>query len=114
MKHKENEGLQSRREFFKRAAKSVLPIIGFVTLTIVPTPIKASSVTGCETTCFGACTETCFGCSGECTGCTGSCLGVCKGCENMCRETCLAGCENECQGGCKGSCGNQSSHTWGW
>ena len=35
-KNKQNEELQSRREFFKKAAKSALPILGAVVLASAP------------------------------------------------------------------------------
>lgn len=68
-----NEELQSRRSFFKKAAKTVLPILGAILIGSTHIEVKASSkpATGCETTC---------------TGCTGRCLGVCTGCENVCRD----------------------------
>lgn len=110
MKKKKPE-VQSRREFFKKTAKSVLPIMGILISTHVPIIAKGNThmAMGCETTCWGACTVTCFGCSGKCTGCTGSCTGVCTGCENMCKETCRLGCQRECQGGCKNEC---TGNTW--
>ena len=40
-----NEKLQTRREFFKKAAKSVLPILGAIALSHVPTILKAEPKT---------------------------------------------------------------------
>lgn len=37
-----NEELQSRREFFKKAAKGVLPILGAVVLAGAPAIVKAA------------------------------------------------------------------------
>ena len=59
--------LQSRREFFKNAAKSTLPVLGLAVLATLPIQ---NPTTGCE------------GCTGYCTGCTGcgdGCGGSCKG-----------------------------------
>lgn len=74
-KNGKNEELQSRREFFKRAAKGALPIIAAVALSSVPAVADAvnsnactcaSCVGGCGTACFQGCAN---GCSGGCTGC---------------------------------------------
>jgi CXXX repeat radical SAM target protein len=69
--------LQSRREFFKSAAKAALPVVGVVVLSTIP--LKSLAVTGCNGTCEG-------GCMGSCSSsCTGSCSGGCKGtCEYSC------------------------------
>lgn len=83
-----NENLQSRREFFKNAAKSALPILGAVVLAGTPILIHAAEkATGCE-----------FGCENSCTGgCTGSCTFGCQ-------TTCKGGCESTCKGACSNSC----------
>lgn len=116
MKNKKND-IQSRRDFFKKAVKTTLPILGVFISTNIPIIVKGNTMSsmGCDSTCTLACTVTCFGCEGKCTGCTGSCTGVCKGCGNACRETCTIGCQYECQGGCKSTCGNNcSKNTAGW
>lgn len=83
-KNKKNEELQSRREFFKKAAKGVLPILGAVVLGNMPLKVSASSSdsTGC-TTCYGGCygcTGSCAGrCTDACTNCSGTCQGTCRG-----------------------------------
>lgn len=83
MKSKKNEELKSRREFFKNAAKSALPILGAVVLASSPIVSKAA--------------ETAMGCSG------GSCY---AGCSGGCRRTCTGGCKYHCQSTCKGGCGS--------
>ena len=46
---KRNEELQSRRDFFKKAAKGVLPILGAVVLAGVPNLVKAEETPmGCR------------------------------------------------------------------
>ena len=77
---KQNEELQSRREFFKKAAKAALPVVGAVVLASMPSDIFAMNRTGCN------------GCSGACSSCTGSCTGACYG-----------GCSGSCSGSCKGT-----------
>ena len=104
MTNEMKDQLHTRRQFFKRSAKVVLPILGLITFSFSPLIAKANRANGCQTTCYGRCTTTCFGCSSQCTGCTGGCTGVCKGCENACRESCSAGCQYECQGGCRDGC----------
>lgn len=85
MKQNKKEELQSRRQFFKKAAKATLPILGAVVLANMPMIAQASngSSTGCE-----ACTGLCTGCTG-CTSCSGLCEGECLGC---------TGCSLNCYG----------------
>ena len=42
-KNKKNEELQSRREFFKQAAKGALPVLGAILLANTPSILKAES-----------------------------------------------------------------------
>ena len=74
-KKKKNEELQSRREFFKKAAKGVLPILGAAVLASAPAIVKAadSQNSGCNYGCSGSCYGGCA------TGCTGSCTNSCRG-----------------------------------
>ncbi|MBQ7711252.1 MAG: Cys-Xaa-Xaa-Xaa repeat radical SAM target protein [Bacteroidales bacterium] len=86
---KQNEELQSRREFFKESAKKALPIIGAIALA--NSPIFAQPVTGIpmgcmDNTCSGGCKGTCDStCKGGCTGCDGTCKG---GCDGSCKGNC--------------------------
>ncbi|MBQ9253655.1 MAG: Cys-Xaa-Xaa-Xaa repeat radical SAM target protein [Bacteroidales bacterium] len=89
-----NEELQTRREFFKKAAKGVLPVLGAIALMNMPllTQAKESEKTpmGCQ-----------FGCTGKCSGgCIGSCYGNCSG---DCLGSCYGGCDGNCKGSCSGS-----------
>ncbi len=88
MKAKKQEELQSRREFFKKAAKGVLPILGAAVLASAPGIVRASATApmGCN---FG-CTSSCYGsCSGKCNiGCSGGCTGSCGGCRGACMSSC--------------------------
>lgn len=95
---KKNE-FQSRRVFFKKAAKKALPILGALLLTQIPLKpfAKEIPVLDCQTGCYG-------GCRYECLGCSGACLGVCKGCESTCGHDCTFGCKKECGKGCTRSC----------
>ena len=85
MGKKNNYGeIQSRREFFKRAAKATLPILGIALLVSNPIASKAMEVS-----------SEC-GCSGNCTGsCTGGCR-IC--CEGTCKDTCKDTCQYRCKG----------------
>jgi CXXX repeat radical SAM target protein len=86
-KNKKQGELQSRREFFKKAAKNTLPIIGAIALSQIPFMSKASeskSQWGCQFGCTGSCQGTCISCVGGCTGtcrggCAGTCMGTCAG-----------------------------------
>lgn len=86
---KTNEELQSRREFFKKAAKAALPVVGAVVLSTVP--LSADASTFCNG-CSGSCADTCRGtCSGNCTG----------DCSTSCKGTCDGSCNKSCGGKCK-------------
>lgn len=80
-----NNELKSRREFFKKAAQSALPIIGAVVLASNPVIAKAAELPN--------------------TSCTGTCHGQCHG---SCRNTCLYTCRDTCKNTCKGSCRSSS------
>ncbi|MBE6341994.1 MAG: Cys-Xaa-Xaa-Xaa repeat radical SAM target protein [Lentimicrobiaceae bacterium] len=90
MKEKErNEEIQSRREFFKKAAKGALPILGALLLTNVPDIVKASeNPKGCYGSCYGTCWGSCLSCTGTCTSCTGTCTS----CYGTCWGTCVGTC----------------------
>ena len=79
---KTNEELQSRREFFKKAAKAALPVVGAVVLSSMPIQnVVGASEPGLCKGCTSICTGACGGCT-NCTGCT-SCSG-CTGCSLNC------------------------------
>ncbi len=92
MKSNKNEELKSRRDFFKKAAKSALPILGAVVLSSTPLISQAAETAmGCA-----ACKGTCF------VSCQGDCKGYCKGtCKYECTTSCRNGCRNTCYGGAK-------------
>lgn len=105
MKEKnQNEELQSRREFFKVAAKKALPLIGAIALASSPVLVKAaeSERMGC-----GMGFDCTYTCQGSCKdGCKGDCKGSCKyGCNTRCVRACM----DDCAGTCKYSCYYQAS-----
>lgn len=89
-KEKYLEKLLSRREFFKKAAKGVLPILGLVVL-------GTSALTSCskeEEPDSKNQSSSCNGCSGSCeTGCSGDCD---KGCSGNCGFNCTGQCWSNC------------------
>lgn len=91
-KKKKDEELQSRREFFKKAAKGALPILGAAILASNPIISKAAETTlDCNGNCSWGCGRVCStGCSNSCSG---SCYGSCKGnCSRSCSMTCSGSC----------------------
>lgn len=87
---KQNEELQSRREFFKKAAKAALPVVGAVVLSSIPFVKAEAAPAGCT---YSACTGSCTGsCSGSCLS---GCLGGCSG--NACRVNCTYSCSGGCE-----------------
>ena len=94
-----NDKLQSRRDFFKKALSSALPILGIVMMAQVPTITKAVQTTGCN------------GCQDYCVqGCRTGCGGRCS---DHCALSCSESCRGYCTGGCKNGCGNQCRLTSG-
>lgn len=99
--NKKAEKLQSRREFFKKAAKGALPILGAIAMADVPALVKAAenpmgcgSYGDCNASCMISCRSCSFGCSGNCDS---SCKG---GCQGSCYTGCLQSCHGTCSGGC--------------
>lgn len=88
MKKNKNEELQSRRQFFKRAAKGTLPILAAAVMASSPLLSQASeSAMGCN-----------LGCSGQCSG---GCKYTCDyTCDHTCKERCTGGCKTTCSGAC--------------
>lgn len=97
MKSNKNEELKSRRDFFKKAAKSALPIIGAIALSNIPVFASNTEATGCNDGCTAACSRICAGCQTSCHSancyhtCTGKCDTTCRG---TCYRTCSGGCDN--------------------
>lgn len=120
---KHNE-LQSRREFFKKAAKGVLPMLG--AFVAGPTVIMSTLIScgpddcdGCEAACRDNCSDSCKGdcytsCSsssagGDCSDCSSSCSAsstnsTCSSCANDCSSSCKDTCQENCSDGCKTTC----------
>ncbi|MGM9655770.1 MAG: Cys-Xaa-Xaa-Xaa repeat radical SAM target protein [Alloprevotella sp.] len=88
MKKQQNEELQSRREFFKKAAKGALPILGAIVLANAPLSSEGALVSsGCNGSCSDICQNSCSG------GCYRSCVGSCsRWCKNSCEGHCYGGC----------------------
>lgn len=80
------EEIQSRREFFKKAAKAALPVVGAAILSSVPFMNAEAAPSGCGYTCSGGCSGSCSSSCGF--GCSGSCKGGCGGCKGACRSSC--------------------------
>lgn len=94
--NEKKEELQSRREFFKKAAKSTLPILGAIALAGAPSIVKAAEeAMDCNYSCSYSCSNSCRG------DCYGGCRGGCSGaCSYSCQNTCKGSCQGSCRGGC--------------
>ena len=100
-KKNKNEELQSRRDFFRNAAKKALPILGAVVLTSIPFgKSNASETPQCYcTSCVGGCDGSCYS----------TCIGSCQySCNTTCSNTCMGSCLASCAGTCSGSCAGMS------
>ena len=86
MEKSKKEELQSRRQFFKKAAKTALPILGAIALANVPLIGKAST--------------NAMGCSSD--GCSASCR---TSCQTECRGHCRYACNTTCSGSCSSRAG---------
>lgn len=105
------EEIQSRREFFKKAAKAALPVVGAAILSNFPYFARATDSNNgyycrsCESDCTNGCAGGCRrSCDTSCAlGCRGASQyyygGDCDGCRVMC-----GGCQGFCSGVCQGSC----------
>lgn len=114
----QNEELQSRREFFKKAGKGLLPVLGAIALMNMPLLSQAMekgetriSCDNCSYACGGSCASGCSGgCSSSCkTSCAINCGGQttaspCGSCSNACYGGCFGGCRSSCSGSCLSSC----------
>ena len=78
MENKKKDELQNRLEFFKKAAKGALPILGAIVLANLPAVMNAAE--------------------GEPNGCSRYGCGICT---NSCKGDCKGGCRYTCSGGCK-------------
>jgi len=79
---KQNEEIQSRREFFKESAKKALPLLAFTAL---------------GATLFTACEKENASLNGSSSGCGRSCSGSCEGdcagdCDDGCWQACIKAC----------------------
>ncbi|MBS7394756.1 MAG: Cys-Xaa-Xaa-Xaa repeat radical SAM target protein [Muribaculaceae bacterium] len=88
---KNNEELQSRRQFFKQAAKGALPIIAATVLASAPVIVKAAEPR----------LSTCAGCNNRCM----------NDCYTTCYRTCKTHCANDCQRSCTVTCTTSCART---
>ncbi|MDE5787709.1 MAG: Cys-Xaa-Xaa-Xaa repeat radical SAM target protein [Bacteroidaceae bacterium] len=92
--NKNNAELQSRREFFKNAAKSALPILGAIVLANMPMITSAAETS-----------------STSCSGCNNRCMNSCfNTCHGKCDRHCSDNCSSNCRGTCSSSCGRGSKY----
>lgn len=98
--NRRKEELQSRRQFFKNAAKATLPILGAAIISA--TPLKALATQSDSSYCDWGCSGSCSGsCGGACSySCQNTCSGSCQGCRG-CSGSCSYNCSTTCSGGCR-------------
>lgn len=112
---KKNAEVQSRRDFFKKAAKAALPILGIAVLGNISvianaaTSSTAAYCSGCKNDCTNGCAGGCHrSCATSCSlGCQGKSSHYYKGDCDGCRYNC-GGCSGYCSGTCSGSCSGSS------
>ena len=89
--------LYSRRDFFRKSANRVLPVLLLASIPAIDVVAKAAPQ-DCEGSCKGDCRGTCRGtCRGLCAvGCGGACSGTCKyTCNKYCEATAKAPIESD-------------------
>lgn len=97
----EKRELLHRREFFKKAAKGILPIVAAIVVPSIFTSCGGGDdddITGC------------MDCSGTCASdCSSSCVGQSSSstCSN-CANNCTGGCDTSCSNTCKNNSSNNS------
>ena len=103
--HQKKNELQSRREFFKEAAKRALPVVALI--------LTPSFFASCEKDFYTKGRSICEECTGSCgNNCSGSCGSSCSSdCTNGCKGACSAACTATCTGSCKGSCSSSCKTT---
>lgn len=89
-REEDDETLMSRRSFFRKAARSILPMVAMVTIG----PGLLSSCGG------GGSDEP----EGGCVGCSKNCMNECKGIVYKVDSSCKSNCYHFCFSNCKGSC----------
>ncbi len=133
-KENKKEEIQSRREFFKKAAKGALPVVGGLLLAGIPLNAFSQdyynaevnpawvrvNCDGCSGTCYGQCASTCSStCRGNCKGdCSGSARGTqgrsVSDCYYDCQFSCSGACSGTCYRTCKGQCDSSCQHVGYW
>ena len=81
----------NRRNFFKKSARLVLPILGLIAGASWETFAQSNRVTNCP----GDCNATCKGLCA--VGCDNGCIGTCR---FMCGDACTSTCANSCHSSC--------------
>lgn len=118
-KKDEKEELQTRRQFFKKAAKSILPMLGAVaigpsTILSAMTSCTKSGCDGCEAECMDNCGSSCSelcdssSTSSACSGCASGCASACEG---ACSNACTSSSANSSGGGNNNSGVSEASGT---
>lgn len=130
-KENKQEELQSRREFFKSAAKAALPIFGIALFATSPLKVFSQYPSRIGESSFDAIntrTGECMTCAHSCTGCQGTCSGSCRGdcsggsqgqpsysgygtqtgCDWDCTQGCAGGCSGTCFRSCRTGCDGYS------
>ena len=92
-KQNNQDKLQSRRQFFKKTASFVIPMMGIVATGGLGTLLSSCSKEDdpyCNTCSNGCSTQ----CSNDCS----------TACGDSCRVNCSRSCHRDCKGGCVGNC----------
>lgn len=90
MNENQNEELQSRREFFKKAARAAIPVLGAIYLSPILSGCESSepggggTSTGCKASCHVACRATSMYIPWSCNL---NCKGACYSCKSLCYGT---------------------------
>ncbi len=114
MSNKDKDELISRRLFFKKAAKTAIPLLAGV--SVMPYFISCGkdlsiedAILQRETGCSSYCTSSCSG-SSTSSGCASCSTGCISSCGSGCNNGCGSACSNSCSSGCGDSCSNGANN----
>lgn len=116
-----NKELISRRNFFRKAASKVVPLLGVLICTPILSIAQDTVATSCKNTCKASCNNTCLGCCYQ-SPCKGGCkmtchmtckyTGKCDACSDICKGTCRGSCHNTCKYKVSGVNENDTIFKW--
>lgn len=110
----EEDAVISRRNFFRKAAQSAIPVISILALSelgfISCERNDPDESSGCKNSCYHTCDNDCAGsCKRTSSGYCNCGYNCSTGCSQSCKETCAPTCASGCTGTTKKNCNSSAS-----